>query len=213
MKKRIVAAIAACVLVAGCKLAPDPAKPTTDVAQDPISVAKALVNNNLGPQDLDRVLTQPASFQAGVAYEIGILQGLSPDDARREADEINRSYSPARAGAPTTVTAVTGACTQTVEFKTVVRDPVWCSSYYTFQSSRGTEYVLNFYPGWSVDADNIRWGSTDGQITWSFMIFYGGDLAGANLCSAPKQLQVGNNGVFYAGGINRVRGALYMHHL
>lgn len=179
---------------------------------DPGVAAAALQNNTVTEAQLSTIFEKPREFQIEVARIIGQAQGASGEELDALVAELARQ-SPAAGTRQSTPASALGACSQGVEYKTVVRDPVWASSYSTFDDpTRGTEYVFYFWPGWTVDPDNIRWASTDGQVTWVLWFAYG-SLAGSNLCSKPHKLLIGNKGIWWAGGAERVKRSLYIHHL
>lgn len=179
---------------------------------DPQSVATALQNNVVTEVQLSTILAKPREFQLEVARVIGQAQGVSGEELDALVAELIRQ-SPAVSSREPTPASALGACSQWVEYKTVVRDPVWASSYSTFNDpTRGMEYVFYFWPSWTVNSDNIRWAASDPQVTWALWVAYG-SLAGSNLCAKPHRLLIGNKGIWWAGGAERVKRSLYIHHL
>ncbi len=168
-----------------------------------MTAALALHQNQISAPEMSNLMDQPRDFQIQVTKELAALEGL-PDSTVTALIVTG----PSRTADPT---SALGSCSQSVEFKTVVHDAVFSSTVSSFNSSRGTEYVFGFNPWWTVDANDIRWASTDGQVTWALWVAYG-SLAGSNLCTKPCYVLVGDKGLSLAGGLDRVRRALYLHH-
>ncbi len=171
-------------------------------------VADSLMANRLNDEQMDILFQQSAAFQQELIQVVASRQGMSVDQIVELKNGVVERLGQSKPIGPY---SVTGACTQMVEYKTVVRDPIWASSYTSVNTSRGTEYMYSYYPWWSIDSDNIRWASNDGQVSWALWVSYG-SLAGYNLCGRPFQLQTGNKGTWLAGGPDRVFRSLYAHH-
>lgn len=185
----------------------------TDLLSSPTMVAEALIGNTITESEMDSLLRKPANFHLEVAKAIAMKQGKTSAEADALVAELANSEPVASALKIGASPMAIAGCNQTIEYKTVVRDPVWAYTYRSYDSSRGKEYLFYYNPWWTVSADNIRWASIDGQVTWALFFCYGGNLAGSNLCSKPFQFMTGNTGVWMAGGVGRIYSSMYAHHI
>ncbi len=211
--KRLVVILACAVALLGCaKMSSITSSlPAQDPLASPTQLANALMANTLTEAQMGHVLQKPFGFHLEVAREIALRQGKTATETDSLVADLSRD-TPLRFRQSGTA-AITGTCDQPVEYKTVVRDPVWAYTYTSYNDpNRGTEYLFYYKPWWTVNSDNVRWASTDGQVTWALWISYG-SLSGYNLCSKPFWLRTGNKGTWWAGGPNRVFNSLYVHHL
>lgn len=184
----------------------------TNPLNDPLTTAQALKRHHLDSLMVVQLFQKPMSFHWAVARQLFMLDGYTSiqSDSLVVAWQAERDQS----FEPTSAVAITGACEQAVEYKTVVRDAVFSYGISSFNSSRGTEYLYYFNPWWTVDPNNIRWAATDPRVQWAIWIrtsFSG--VAGHSLCSKPFTLQLGDNTVGAAGGPYWVMANFYVHHL
>lgn len=148
------------------------------------------------------ITDQSIEFQMEVAKQLWIADGIDPESATRQMDALRDELGLSRQAV--TMFASSGSCDQYIEYKTVVRDPVWAYMTTSFSGLRGTEYNYYFNPWWTVSADNIRWAVW--ARTWT------SGIAGYGLCNKPFRLMLGNNVVSLAGGQYGVMANLYVHH-
>lgn len=207
-------AVTALALIAGCsQLEKHPFRP--DVSRidvnDPQSVAEGLFNKTISDSELVQVVAMPLEFNLRVATHIMRLRGYTESEAKEFVQGLRveiEENSKRTAG----TASIAGACSQPVEHKTVVRDPVWAYTYTTWtDSSRGQEWLYYFSPWWTVDSNNIRWAANDPIVFWGLYLAYG-SISGSNLCSKPHRLLIGNKGMKLAGGPDLVLARLYIHH-
>lgn len=179
-------------------------------SETPASVAGALVGQRFPQDKLDWLFAQPLSYHLEIAFHVFREQGRTVEQANALVNDLRKELAN---GAKQPQHELQGSCEQGVEYKTVVRDPVWSYTYTTFQSDRGTEYLFYFSPWWTVDANNIRWAASDAQVQWAIWLrtMWSG-VAGHSLCSKPFTLQLGDTTVWAAGGAGRVLAYLYVHH-
>lgn len=207
----LAALVCTTLLTAGCvETAVQPGSlETLRPLENPSDIAKGLHKNTLSTEELNLIVQQPIETQKQVAELLLIADGLGSADAAKLAEDFcNEVTQSTKVGAEH---SAAGACDQWVEHKTVVRDACWASSYTTFWSDRGLEYLYSFSPWWTVDANDIRWSASNGRVFWALYLRNGGKIWGTHLCSKPYQLLIGDSTIAAAGGANFVLASLYLH--
>lgn len=202
--------------LASCgKIAEKMVAPSNGTDQDdPRAIAAALREKTITNDEVVTLFQRPPEFHLSVARQLFLLDGKSATEADSLVEGFREELRPLDGTTRTAAMAsATGSCDQWIEHKTVVRDPSWAIYTTSYRSSRGTEYVYYFSPGWTVDPDNIRWGASDPRVFWALYLRDGGKLWGSHLCGKPYQLLVGDNTVAAAGGQYWVMANLYVHHL
>lgn len=177
----------------------------------PQTAANALKAGHVSEGMMAVITEQSAEFQMEVAKHLWIADGMDPNAAIRQVNDLRQELGLNRQARPSF--ASSGSCDQYVEYKTVVRDPVWAYMTTSFSSSRGTEYYYYFNPWWTVSADNIRWAASDPRVHWAVWVrTWSSGIAGYGLCGKPFRLMLGNGVVSLAGGQYGVMANLYVHH-
>lgn len=210
------------LVVAGCSQNEkilNPAGVTVDT-REARNIAQSFRDRTITNEQVMTIFQRPLDFHLAIGRELFLLDGRSATEADDLVRGLREEIFALEPTPPAGTFSAVGACDQWVEHKTVVRDPVWASSYSTFSDPvRGLEYVFYFWPGWSVDPNNIRWGASDPRVFWALYLrgFFGsgstGQLWGFNLCSKPHKLLIGDKTIAAGGGVNWVGRNLYIHHL
>jgi len=198
-------------LTAGCGK-DNPVAPETNIVPDHAQYyADGLVKRSLSAAEVDSLVVRPLEFQWQVARHVFKHQGYTSLEAESLVTVWQYELSTVKA---MSASSTAGACSQPVEYKSYVRDPIYPYMTTSFSSSRGTEYLYHYNPWWTVDSNNIRWGASDPLVYWAIWVRTSGSgIAGQNLCSKPFSLLLGNTTVAAAGGQFWVMANLYVHHL
>lgn len=78
--------------------------------------------------------------------------------------------------------------------------------------SSDQDWQFQFSMYWFGDPDEVRWWSQDWWVRTVFEQVYAGQLLGNSLCSYPKYMCLGTNGVALAGGVDNVKTHLRIAH-
>lgn len=164
-------------------------------------IAQKILQNSITDEELESQNFNKKEI-LDIIIEVGILQGRSKEETMRILEEIQAEIAAQQ------LNKITSACKQNVEKQNGTQGQTYAFGYYKdagCDDNPDQDWTLKFATGGAApDPDKVRWWAS-WYVRTIFTQVYGGNILACELCSYPRKLLFGTNGVTLAGGINNVK--------